>query len=331
VRENQTVSLPFLQTGDDVKLRIWNTTIEQIVNPSTVQFTANSSNAVPSGTISRSIGNEHFLSQKFESIGGVDGYGERWGYYDIFKGKDLTNTDSAVRYMILASIRTTSDFSSVTGLQLIDENTGKVMYATLKSSKEADLFWNFKWSIHDGRAQGLVGNTGIGNSPLSDFTNVTLRFWFGAGESSKTVENIDLGLFVQKQVYLIAPTEGDGNYSTQNVKLEFTSANGTIIDSIDTTGQQYAPYYEISLEGKLNATNIHITNIDGSRIALIEIVGSSDYPVLVYTNPREVINLNDSSITFGDYLYAHSATIEDTILFLFGEGDGRTIHFTSTG
>jgi len=331
MRENQTVSLPFIQTGEGLKLRIWNTNIEQIANPSTVHYVVNSTNAVNSGSIARSVGEVNFLSQKFESTDAVAGYGERWGYYDIFTGKDLTSTDRAVRYMILASIRTSSDFKSLTGLELIDQNTGKVLYATSLSNKEADLFWNFKWSIHDGRAQGLLGNAPIGDSPINDFKNVTLRFWFGASESSKSVENLDLGLFVQKQAYMIAPAEGDGNYTSQNVRLEFTNATGAIIDSVDATGQQYDPYYEVPLEGKLDAANMRVTNIDGSRIALIEIVGSSDYPVLAYANPRQVISFDGPSITFGNPLYSHSATINDTILFFFADGDGRTIHLPSKG
>jgi hypothetical protein len=173
--------------------------------------------------------------------------------------------------------------------------------------------------VHDGIIQGTLGKTGFSKLPENVFTNTTLRSWFGGGEPSKNVENMDLTIWAQEQSFIIAPADSDGVNANANVKLELTDSSGATVAQFDTTGQMYDPYYEISIGRALGASNLKITNVDGSNFALIEVFGSSDYPMLVYANPREVIEIKDSFITFGSQLYSRSATIQETILFYFGD------------
>jgi hypothetical protein len=220
-------------------------------------------------------------------------------------------------------MRTDNGFVAKYGLQLISADTGSVMASTTYSHSNIDIFINIDFKMADGRIKGTLGDSGYNRSP-SEMKNVILRLWVGSGQSSGSEKTLDVAVWAQDSHGMLAPIATDGLSHTEDMRVNI---NGTTIEVEDLDGGEFM---DTRLNFTLMATDFHVDRAGGSRVLIVEIMGTSPFEMLAYTNARQV-QLVDGMLVFGSKLYASSATLTDTVLFQFGDQDGKIVRITEDG
>jgi hypothetical protein len=305
IRDKQTVSIPFPEI-QSAKLRIWGINATQSVEAATAPWMINDSKVSYQGTTNKQLGNEKYLSQVFQS-NSVSNAPANWAYIDIFKERDLSKNTN-VEYGIQLDMFATPFMKINRELQFINATSGKIVESGTNNHGSATTFLDFLYQVRSGNAGGTVAGGTFSKMLPSSFNNMTLRLSFGPGENSITTTTIDVGAWVHDRTFAMAPIAGIGSFTTDSVAV---SLNGQIYDSGKLEPFEFAEMNVGTIKGDLT------TDVTGSRIALVELVGEAE-PVFLFVNPRDSLlnyDVTGSTIQINNNLYSTSATVANSILY----------------